>query len=91
MSKKQRPPPNPLITFLMWGAFLFLGYQLFFNKGPADTRTSDELFETIVEHNQKGEDVSLGRQIRPYLSKLDEDNKAGKLSDEDLDEKQVEA
>ncbi|MCH8980100.1 MAG: membrane protein insertase YidC [Armatimonadetes bacterium] len=91
MSKQQRPAPNPLITMLMWGAFLFLGYQLFFNKGAPDTRTSEELFETIVEHNQKGEDVSLGRQIPPYLDKLKQDKKEGKLSDEELDLKQLEA
>lgn len=91
MSKQQRPAPNPVITFLMWGAFLFLGYQLFFNKGAPDTRTSEELFETIVEHNQKGEDLSLGRDLRVYLTKLDQDQDAGKLSAEDLTLKQLEA
>ena len=90
MSKQQRPAPNPLITFLMWGAFLFLGYQLFFNKGAPDTRTSDELFETIVEHNQKGEDVSLGRELPIYLGKLKQDKDTGKLSAEELTQKQLE-
>ncbi len=87
--KQQRPAPNPILTVLLWGAFFFLGYQLFFaNKVKTDDpRTAEKVYESIVELNKQGNDGALTPEVQIYLLKLDADKKAGRLSAEEFEKK----
>lgn len=90
--KQQRPAPNPILTVLLWGAFFFLGYQLFFaNKGPSnDPRTFEKVYESIAELNAQGNDAAMLPEIQIYLKKLQAEKDAGRLTDQQFEEKAFE-
>lgn len=91
---QQRPAPNPVITFLLWGAFIFLGYQLFFaNKGAAanDARSPEEVLAKIVELDQAQNDVPILQELKNYEAKLESAVSIGKVSPEQKPELAMQA
>lgn len=98
MSQK-RPAPNPIVTFLLWGAFIFLGWNLYTNftggGSSNDGRNSEEVWEQIVKLNVQGKDLKMAGEINLYnsllnkeikvdLNKLEKQVDVGELSEEDL-------
>jgi YidC/Oxa1 family membrane protein insertase len=89
---QQRPAPNPILTVLMWGAFFFLGYQLFFaNRAPNDARTSEEVYAKLVELNKAHNAGPIVQESNIYRSKLDADEEAGRIKPDEKEWKLFEA
>lgn len=85
---QQRPAPNPLITFLLWGGFIFLGYQLFFNKSTTnDSRTAEEVYQQIIKLD-KAQDSKIAGEVTNYIPKLELEKKDGKITEIQFQEKQ---
>ncbi|HXH61697.1 MAG TPA: YidC/Oxa1 family membrane protein insertase [Fimbriimonadaceae bacterium] len=85
----QQRPPNPTVTILMWGVLFITGYFLFFgNKGPADTRSADEIYQKIVQLNKAADYQGIQTEVRNYDNKLKEDVANGKVSPKERDEKE---
>lgn len=85
------PQRSNLIQMLLIVAVVFLGFQLLFpNKAP-DARSSDEILRSMRTLNSEGKDVSLAKLVPIYENKLREE-KAGKgWTDEQVNEKRIEA
>ncbi len=81
---QHRPAANPVITFLLWGAFIFLGYQMFFaNKGGNagnDARTPEEVFASIVAMNKAQDDSRILGEYELYKEKLKSAVSIGKIA-----------
>ncbi|MGE0002467.1 MAG: YidC/Oxa1 family membrane protein insertase [Fimbriimonadaceae bacterium] len=90
MSANQ-PQRSNLVQMLLIVAVVFLGFQLLFpNKAP-DARNSDEILRSMRELNREGKDVSLAKLVPIYENKIREE-KAGKgWTDEQVNEKRMEA
>lgn len=83
---------------LLIAAVIFMGFQLFFgNKGPADTRTADQILKSMQDLNKQVDDPAkieqayqLIQQERSKLeSKLGEDVQAKKLSKPEANSKSL--
>ena len=86
--KQQKGGPNPIITVLLWGAFIFLGMQLFCPKGPNakdDTRKTAEVFEQIQELNKDRNDQAMVDQVKIYEAKLENEKQAGLITAQQKD------
>jgi YidC/Oxa1 family membrane protein insertase len=89
---QQRPAPNPILTVLLWGAFFFLGYQLFFaNRGTTnDSRTAEQVKESIVKLNADFNDADLAKEVQIYQAKLEAEKQAGRLDDKAIKDRMFE-
>lgn len=91
---QQRPAPNPVITFLLWGAFIFLGYQIFFapKAGVAsDARTADEVFAKIVQLDKDHNKQLIDIEFRNFEQKLKQELENGKITREQKNEMDLHA
>lgn len=83
-------PRSNLIQFMLVAAVVFLGMQLFFPQGPADTRNSDQVLAEMRNLNREGKDVTLSRLV-PLFERKSNEEKAGKgWSDEQLQARKLE-
>lgn len=85
---QQRPAPNPILTLLLWGAFFFLGYQLFFanRTNTNDGRTAEQVHESIVKLNKDLNDADLTKEVHVYEAKLKAEQQAGRLDEKAIRE-----
>lgn len=90
------PAPKPdFLRIVLLAMILFLGYNLFTGgfgeRGQTDTRTTEQIFETMQELNAELRDVSIVRQLPVYERRLREDMNAGRLTEEQKEVLLIEA
>jgi len=73
MSKNQpQAPAKPnMMQNLLLLALVIIGFQLFFNKNnQADTRTVDQILQTMRDDNTAVKDLSIARELSALQNKL---------------------
>lgn len=87
--------PSPRSSFtqtLLFAAVIFLGYNIFFgNRGPQDTRTSDEILAQMRVLSTEIKDQSLLQELPKLNGRLGEDEKKADLEKDEAKRKELKA
>ncbi len=84
------PKGNNLVLFLLWTTTILFGYQMFFNK-PKDERPVGDLLKVMREQNAKLLDQSIVTTRSAYENKINDDEKAKRLTKDGADAARLEA
>ena len=88
---QQRPAPNPIVTVLLWAAIFFLGWQLFTGscgqQQKSDTRTSEQVYQGILDKNKSRDGATIEAEVRLYSTKLNADQEGGRIDAKAVEEK----
>lgn len=90
MAKPAPSPKSNLVLFLLWTTTLLLGYKMFFDK-PKDVRPTGDLLGVMRDQNRKLLDQSIVRTQSAYESKINDDEKAKKLTKEQAEAARIES
>lgn len=58
----QAKPKSNFLLILLWAITLYLGFNLFFNKGPEDKRSTTEIYTAMQKLNAEIKDFSIARE-----------------------------
>jgi YidC/Oxa1 family membrane protein insertase len=81
------PNPSPrgnLIQFMLIMCVVFLGLQLLFPPRQPDPRSAEEIWAQMVKLNEEGRDVDIAALQAQYVSKLDQEKAALKITEDEL-------
>lgn len=92
MSQPQSPRSN-FVQLMLLACTVFLGIQLISGgmNRPVESRTPAQIRENVVRMNFEGRDLAIQNEVRAYDSKLSEEVKAGRLTEEARRLKSIEA
>lgn len=88
MSQTAPPPRSSFLQIMLIASVFFLGYMLLFGqRGPADTRTADELLEAMKKANAELRDVTIVQLNTAYQGKVRSEARTRGWSDEEVRER----
>lgn len=82
----QARPRSNFFLILLWAVTLYLGFSLFFNKGPEDKRTSAQIFSAMQTLNKEIKDFSIAREQNKLNDRLQLEVKAGNVTEQAAEE-----